>query len=63
MSRVMLPWFARGLKLYGERRDKSWSLTDCISFEVMKDRAISDALTGDQHFMQAGFRALLVAAA
>src|SRR5438128_1958501 len=39
------PWFARGLKLYGERLDKSWSLTDCISFEVMRDRALSDALT------------------
>ena len=59
----LAPWFARSLKLYGERRDKSWSLTDCISFEVMKDRGISDALTGDQHFIQAGFRALLVAAA
>jgi hypothetical protein len=45
----LAPWFARGLKLYRERRDKSWSLTDRISFEVMKDRGISDALTGDQH--------------
>jgi predicted nucleic acid-binding protein len=53
------PWFARGLKLFGERPDKSWSLTDCISFEVMKARCIADALTGDHHFIQAGFRALL----
>lgn len=57
------PWFARGLKLYGERRDKSWSLTDCISLEVMQDRGICDALTGDQHFVQPGFRALLPPAA
>ncbi|MCI0683173.1 MAG: hypothetical protein L0Y71_13815 [Gemmataceae bacterium] len=57
------PWFARGLKLYGERPDKHWSLTDCISFEVMKERGISDALTGDHHFSQAGFRALLLAPA
>ena len=49
------PWFARGVKLYGERGDKSWSLTDCISFEVMKDRGVSEALTGDHHFTQAGF--------
>jgi predicted nucleic acid-binding protein len=56
------PWLARGLKLYGERRDKSWSLTDCISLEVMKERGISDALTGDQHFVQAGYRALLLPA-
>jgi len=53
------PWFARGLALYGNRRDKSWSLTDCISFEVMTERGIRDALTGDHHFVQAGFRALL----
>jgi predicted nucleic acid-binding protein len=53
------PWFARGLRLYGNRADKSWSLTDCISFEVMTERAIHDALTGDRHYVQAGFRALL----
>jgi predicted nucleic acid-binding protein len=52
-------WYSRGLKLYGSRADKSWSLTDCISFEVMRERGISQALTGDQHFVQAGFRALL----
>ena len=53
------PWYARGLNLYGHRLDKSWSLTDCISFEVMTEHGITDALTGDQHFEQAGFRALL----
>ena len=53
-------WFERGMKLYGARPDKSWPLTDCISFEVMKERAISAALTGDHHFVQAGFRALLL---
>lgn len=49
----------RGVALYAERADKQWSLTDCISFIVMKDRAINDALTGDHHFRQAGFNALL----
>ena len=51
--------FQRGLRLYDERPDKEWSLTDCISFVVMKDENIRDALTGDQHFEQAGFVALL----
>jgi len=51
-------WFARGLALYGARPDKAWSLTDCISFEVMGELGLSDALTGDHHFEQAGFRAL-----
>jgi len=49
----------RGLKLFKERKDKDWSLTDCISFVVMKDEGIHEALTGDQHFEQAGFAALL----
>lgn len=49
----------RGYDLYRARIDKDWSLTDCISFIVMHDRGISDALTGDRHFEQAGFRALL----
>jgi len=48
-----------GLELYARRPDKSWSLTDCISFVVMTDRGLTEALTGDHHFEQAGFRALL----
>jgi len=53
-------WYERGLALYGSRNDKDWPLTDCISFEVMRTRGITDALTGDHHFEQAGFRALLL---
>lgn len=49
----------RGMDLYDARHDKQWSLTDCISFVVMQDYEITDALTGDHHFEQAGFRALL----
>jgi uncharacterized protein len=56
------PWFDAGLKLYGERPDKSWSLTDCISFCVMQARGIREALTGDHHFEQAGFVPLLATA-
>src|SRR4051812_40614289 len=51
--------FNRGLDLYHQRPDKEWSLTDCISFVVMADRGITEALTGDHHFEQAGFVALL----
>jgi predicted nucleic acid-binding protein len=47
------------LQLYRSRHDKEWSLTDCVSFVVMQDEGISDALTGDKHFEQAGFNALL----
>ena len=48
-----------GLDLYRRRRDKNWQLTDCISFQVMRQYGIRDALTYDHHFEQAGFRALL----
>jgi uncharacterized protein len=52
-------WFERGLQLYEKRVDKDWPLTDCISFAVMTDEKLLDALTGDHHFTQAGFKALL----
>jgi uncharacterized protein len=52
-------WFDAGIELYATRTDKDWSLTDCISFVVMRDRGIVAALTGDHHFEQAGFQAIL----
>jgi predicted nucleic acid-binding protein len=51
--------FDRGAVLYDQRPDKAWSLTDCISFIVMQDHGLRDALTGDHHFEQAGFNVLL----
>ncbi len=49
----------QGLALYEARPDKDWSLTDCISFVVMSDEGLAEALTGDKHFEQAGFVTLL----
>ncbi len=51
--------FDAGLGPYARRQDKSWSITDCTSFAVMKEMGITDALTTDKHFTQAGFKALL----
>ncbi len=51
--------FSRGFDLYAQRRDKDWSLTDCISFVVMNELNMDRSLTADGHFIQAGFRALL----
>ena len=50
--------YQAGFDLYSSRLDKAWSLTDCISFAVMTERGLSDALTADHHFEQAGFRAV-----
>lgn len=47
------------LQLYHERPDKTWGLTDCISFVVMQSQGLTDAVTADEHFVQAGYRALL----
>ncbi len=46
--------FDAGLALYRSRPDKGWSLTDCISFIVMEREGLTEALTGDHHFEQAG---------
>jgi predicted nucleic acid-binding protein len=51
--------FAAGLRLYRDRPDKEWSLTDCISFHLMQERGLTRALAYDVHFEQAGFEALL----
>jgi len=51
--------WTREVALFAERTDKDWSLTDCISFVVMHERGITEALTADHHFEQAGFVALL----
>ncbi len=52
--------FSRSLKLYASRADKEWGITDCMSFTVMNDYHLTDALTTDRHFEQAGYNALLL---
>jgi hypothetical protein len=49
----------KGLDLFARREDKEWSLTDCISFVVMRQHGLTEALTGDHHFEQAGFTIFL----
>ena len=50
----------RAFALFRDRSDKEWSLTDCVSFEIMRERDIADALTPDAHFEQATFKALML---
>lgn len=51
--------FAEALRLYETRLDKEWGLTDCTSFVICEHEGITEALAHDQHFAQAGIRALL----
>ena len=51
----------RAWRLIKGRQDKQWSLVDCASFVVMQHRGLTDALTSDHHFEQAGFVRLLKA--
>jgi hypothetical protein len=49
-----------GLNIFSSFQDKYWGLVDCISFFIMKEQNISNALTADSHFKQAGFIAQLL---
>lgn len=50
--------FLSGMSLYGERPDKGYSLTDCISMQAQRREGLTEVLTNDRHFEQEGFRAL-----
>jgi hypothetical protein len=49
----------RAIALHSSRTDKEWGLTDCISFVVMQERNLTQVLTTDRHFEQAGFQNIL----
>lgn len=51
--------FAKAVALFAARPDKDWSLTDCTSFIIMQEQGVTEALTSDRHFRQAGYSALL----
>ena len=50
----------QAITLFRSRPDKEWGLTDCVSFVLMEREGITQALTADVHFRQAGFEAMLV---
>ncbi|MDZ8069463.1 MAG: PIN domain-containing protein [Nostoc sp. DedQUE08] len=51
--------FQAALTLYEQRADKEWSQTDCVSFKIMEEQIIAEALAYDRHFVQAGYTALM----
>jgi uncharacterized protein len=52
--------FRQAVERYRSRADKKWGLTDCASFLIMEEKGITDALSADRDFRQAGFNALLL---
>jgi predicted nucleic acid-binding protein len=48
--------FSQAVSMYTQYVDKKWSLTDCLSFIVMKENEISIAFSSDHHYEQAGFQ-------
>jgi len=51
--------YEHAFDLFRSRPDKEWRMIDCMSFVVMEQRGLNEALTADEHFQQAGFRAVL----
>lgn len=51
--------FLQGLQLFEQRRDKEYSLTDCVSMNAMRSGSIAEVLTNDHHFEQEGFTVLM----
>lgn len=51
--------YQQAWQLFRERADKEWGLTDCVSFVVMQERSLTEVLTTDEHFHQAGFQPLM----
>lgn len=52
--------FEKGFAIYERYKDKEWGLVDCISFVVMWEAGVSEVLTFDGDFKQAGFSALKI---
>ena len=48
------------VQLYRARPDKDWSLTDCLSFVITERRPLTEALTTDGHFEQAGLKVVML---
>jgi uncharacterized protein len=53
-------WLIATTEFYRKRKDKQWSGVDCFSMLVMESKGITDVLTTDKHFQQAGFNILMV---
>ncbi len=51
--------FLQDLDFFDQRRDKEYSLADCVSMNTMGAESLSEILTNDHHFEQEGFIILM----
>jgi hypothetical protein len=51
--------FAKAVAFMAKHIDQAWSFTDCVGFLTMRTRRLREAITKDEHFEKAGFKALL----
>jgi len=56
---VSVSRFSLAKTFFRKHADHGYSFTDCTSFVVMRELEITEALTTDHHFAEAGFRPLL----
>ena len=49
----------RGYQLYRDRLDKAWSLVDCISIQLCRQKSVYEVFTSDRNFAQAGYQVLM----
>jgi len=52
--------FDRAKEFFLRHADHEYSFTDCVSFVVMRDLALQEALIKDKHFREAGFLAIFL---
>lgn len=52
---IDIPLFEEGWHYFQAHQDKTYSLTDCLSFVIMDRQQITTAFTFDHHFTQAGY--------
>ena len=51
--------FVATKRFFRKHSDHGYSFTDCTSFVVMREERLTEALTTDRHFVEAGFQVLL----
>ena len=59
ISPIGPPHLRRALEIYSSHQDKHWGLTDCLSFALMEEQRLTHAVTADEHFVQAGYNAVM----